>query len=274
MSGQSTLPDRPATQEEAHRVARACASLLRERFGVKRVYLCGSAAGESPWHGRSDLDLAVEGLPRGRYFEALGALWPLLPEGLELDLIPLEATPPFLARRLRAHPLDEQPEEAQEQMTTKDPREALEIEVREELGHLERMAQELKAWWRTVAGHEQKEPTSLELRALGSILHDFYSAAERVFERIAIRIDEDLPVGPRWHTDLLRRMEHPWSEKRQPVVSRDLALRLHRYMRFRHAFRHMYGYELAWEELRPLAETLPHVLSELKDQLEAFLRKL
>ncbi len=49
------------TREEALKVAEACTRLLREQFGARAVHVCGSAAGESPWHARSDLDLIVEG---------------------------------------------------------------------------------------------------------------------------------------------------------------------------------------------------------------------
>ncbi|HEY8884396.1 MAG TPA: hypothetical protein VIO35_03715, partial [Chloroflexota bacterium] len=64
-------------------------------------------------------------------------------------------------------------------------------------------------------------PTSLELRAAGSILHDFYNGVERVFERIATAIDQDLPSAPNWHVDLLDRMAYPIPEVRPAVISSD-----------------------------------------------------
>jgi predicted nucleotidyltransferase len=47
---------------------------LEERFGVKAVYIFGSVRGDTPFHEGSDIDIAVEGLPPERYFEALRAL--------------------------------------------------------------------------------------------------------------------------------------------------------------------------------------------------------
>lgn len=67
---------------------------------------------------------------------------------------------------------------------------------------------------------------------------------ERIFERIAARVDEDVPPGPHWHTDLLQRIEGTWGGKRPPVIDHALALRLLEYLRFRHLFRYTYGYEL------------------------------
>jgi predicted nucleotidyltransferase len=74
-------------------VAQACAHHLVEDFGARKVYLFVV-------HSRSDIDLAVEGLEGARYFEALSALWKLLPAGVELDLVPLEDAWPSLAEQV------------------------------------------------------------------------------------------------------------------------------------------------------------------------------
>ena len=77
--------------------ARECARVLVERFGVRRVVLFGSV---STGHAglRSDLDLAVEGLEPGRYFEALGQLG--LTTRVDVDLVRLEEAPDSLLERI------------------------------------------------------------------------------------------------------------------------------------------------------------------------------
>ncbi|HZX48260.1 MAG TPA: hypothetical protein VFF47_03470 [Nitrospirota bacterium] len=45
----------------------------------------------------------------------------------------------------------------------------------------------------------------METRAAGSILHDFYSGIEKIFRRIAAKIDRDIPSDEDWHTELLIR---------------------------------------------------------------------
>jgi predicted nucleotidyltransferase len=244
------------TREEALRVAEACSRLLREQFGARAVYVCGSAVGEAPWHDRSDLDLVVEGLPAGRYFDALAAAWDLLPDGLDLDLLRIETAPPALVRRLRG-----------EEKMPDDPKEALAQQIREELENLELLARRAETWLQG----QREEPPPLEIMGAGKIVHDFYTGAERIFERIAVQVDDSLPSGLHWHTDLLRQMEGPWREKRGAVLDHGLALRLHRYMRFRHLFRHTYGYELVWDELRPLVESLSGALADLRARLATFL---
>ena len=61
-------------RQQAEQAAAACSSVLKERFGASKVYLFGSVAGHSPWHSRSDIDLAVEGLAPEKYVPALSAL--------------------------------------------------------------------------------------------------------------------------------------------------------------------------------------------------------
>ncbi len=148
-----------------------------------------------------------------------------------------------------------------------DPRQALAQQVREELQNLERLSREVETWM----SEAREAPSDFELRGLGSIVHDFYTGIERIFERIAVQVDEYLPAGRSWHTDLLRQMAGAWAGKREAVLDHDLALRLHRYMRFRHLFRHTYGFDLVWEELRPLVERLPGALADLRARLQAFL---
>lgn len=69
---------------------------LRKRFGVRRVVLFGSfARGEI--HERSDLDLAVEGLPARDYYRAVAAC---LSASVPVDLIRIEDATEGLRRRI------------------------------------------------------------------------------------------------------------------------------------------------------------------------------
>jgi predicted nucleotidyltransferase len=80
------------------RLLPVAAGILRER-GAARVYAFGSVA--SGLTGpTSDLDLAVEGLPAERYFDALGALMRALP--CDVDLVRLEEAPESLGERILA----------------------------------------------------------------------------------------------------------------------------------------------------------------------------
>lgn len=254
-----TARPREIRLEEARKAAEACARVLREQFGVRKVYIFGSVTGESPWHSRSDIDLAVEGLAPEKYLIALSALYELLPPGLNLDLVTLEDAPPELARRISGEaPMPE------------DPLLALKKEIHDEILNLSRISRQASKLLKEFPG----SPTFVELSAAGKLAHDFYSGVERIFERIALRLGPGLPVGNGWHTILLRGMESSVEGIRSEVIDHSLALRLLDYLRFRHLFRHTYGYELQWEKLRPLVEGIEETLTLLREQVDRFLNKL
>jgi predicted nucleotidyltransferase len=247
------------SRDEARDLANRCAALLRERFGVRRVILFGSAAGDAPWHSHSDLDVAVEGLRPEDHLRALNACYELLPPGLAIDLVPLESAWPELRARI----------EGEVEMPT-DPVEALKFEIENEIRHLERVVERLTGFLQRAPA----EPDEIQVQGGGKYLHDFYNGVERIFERIAVRVDEDLPAGTNWHTLLLQRMSRPFGSRRPAVIDHALEVELSEYLRFRHLFRHTYGYDLEWERVRELSQALPDVLAALQAQVAAFLAAL
>jgi predicted nucleotidyltransferase len=78
-----------------------CAEFLARRYNVRRVYLFGSMLGNTLVHQRSDIDLAVVGLPPEQYLRALADIWDLLPPGFEVDLVPLEDAFSEMIERIR-----------------------------------------------------------------------------------------------------------------------------------------------------------------------------
>jgi hypothetical protein len=115
------------------------------------------------------------------------------------------------------------------------------------------------------------KPDFIETRAAGSILHDFYCAVEKIFKRITVYINNDLPDGEDWHIELLLQMASPIEKTRVAIISRELLEKLKEYLRFRHLFRNIYGFELNWERFKDLSLSLSAVLDELKDNLNRFI---
>ena len=134
---------------------------------------------------------------------------------------------------------------------------------RENLSHLVNELNELREKLKEV-------PDSTQIRAAGSILHDFYTGLEKILERIALIVDGGMPEGEDWHIQLLRRMFAEVPQRRPPVFSDDLNDPLNEYLRFRHLFRNIYGFELKWERFQNLVEGLSPLFSKLNSQLENF----
>jgi predicted nucleotidyltransferase len=247
-----TLPLQP---EQVRELAERCAHVLHTRFGARRVIPFGSVVGHGRWHAKSDLDLAVEGIAPEQFFRAWAALQELLPPGLELDLVALED----VGAEMRARILGER-------TMSEDPRQELRALVEEELTALQRIVQDVQE----EVAHRAAPPSQFALNALASYLHQFYTGCERIFERLAVHIDENLPGGAFSHANLLAQMARGNPDVRPAVLDEVLWLRLQEYLAFRHFFRHAYGYTLEWAKLRPLIDGMGGTLDELRTQLMAF----
>lgn len=141
----------------------------------------------------------------------------------------------------------------------------LRADIQLELSNLERLIEETKML------PTDTPENILIVRGAASILHDFYSSIEKIFERIALNLDGDLPRGEDWHVQLLHRMSTSVPDVRPPVITPDLESNLSEYLRFRHVFRNVYGFELKWHRLRELVDDMPGVYSELRSQIDVIL---
>jgi len=142
---------------------------------------------------------------------------------------------------------------------------ALKADIDRELKNLERLTLELNTVLSTTS-----ENTAVRVRAAGSVIHDFYTGVEKIFRRIATRVDQDLPTGEDWHVQLLQRMSVPLEGFRPQVIDEPLENNLEEYLRFRHLFRNIYGFELRWERCEPLSARLHETFADLKEQIGDF----
>ena len=122
-----------------------------------------------------------------------------------------------------------------------------------------------------------RRPSPLEIRGTADLLHDFYTAAEDIFERIADEVNGGIPHGEHSHRDLLKQMSLDVPGLRPAILFPSLREQLGEVLRFRHLFRHAYSHQLEWERVKSLLERLPEMVTELSDALRKFtdfLRKL
>jgi hypothetical protein len=114
-------------------------------------------------------------------------------------------------------------------------------------------------------------PPLRELRGIGDIVHDFYTGIERIFEKIAPELNGGVPAGSAWHRELLESMALDLPTIRPPVIGRETVRILGEYLRFRHLFRNVYGFELEWERLQPLLKRLPAAWVAFQTDIRHFL---
>ncbi|NWF94488.1 MAG: hypothetical protein HXY46_16455 [Syntrophaceae bacterium] len=120
----------------------------------------------------------------------------------------------------------------------------------------------------------KRRPSNYVLRAGGSILHDFYTGIEKIFEDIAKEIDQRVPMGEEWYSELLHQMTLDIPGLRPPVITTQTERKLREYLGFRHLFRKRYGFELDWERMKRLLIRIPEVLSPLEKEIETLFKTL
>lgn len=147
----------------------------------------------------------------------------------------------------------------------------LKAEIEREKEQLKRLEQELM-------GLQDKlyafEPSAYDIRAAGSILHDFYNGVETIFRRIAHELNGGLPSGHDWHKQLLIDMGLEIEGVRPAVISNELVTNLHSYLGFRHVFRNVYGFLLDIERVKTLVSQLPDISKELRKKIDCFITYL
>jgi predicted nucleotidyltransferase len=247
-------------RQMAWQAAEDCSALLVNQFQARRVILFGSLAGHSPWHEKSDIDLAVEGLPEGSLFTAYGACRELIPPSLALDLVPLEMATPELRARILGKRVE----------MGNTPLLALRALIEDELTGLDRLVALTQEALETV----DDPPSPLILNGLAAYLHQFYTGIESIFRRIALQIDGSVPGGEQSHLNLLNQMAQAQPGRRPALLTDQQRLILRDYLQFRHFFRHAYGYQLRWAELQLKLVAMPTTLALLRQQLHPLWEQL
>ena len=242
-------------RQQALAIADKCMQVLKEDFEAEKVILFGSLRGDAPWHEKSDLDLAVEGLSEQGFWDAYGALEKLMPDWLLFDLIPLAKTPDYLRDRI----LQKTP------MPT-NPYLALKVNLEQEMVAMEETANTLA----DLIVQSCNIPQAFVTPTLAGYIVDFFTCCERIGERVAVSLDGGLPKGDDWHQQLLWQMTNQEVQHRPVLWPKELGQILDDYRKFRHVARHVYNTKLDPARVMVLAEAIPSVQVQVRSALESF----
>ncbi len=139
-------------------------------------------------------------------------------------------------------------------------------QIRFEIAEIDRL---LTVYADLLARVQQREPDTVEIAAVATVLHSFYNGLENIFSSIAKGIDRAVPSGAQSHRDLLIQMTRT-TAKRRAVISSDSASKLTDYLGFRHFYRHSYSFLIDWGELKKLVIPLSEVWAQFKRELIEF----
>jgi predicted nucleotidyltransferase len=203
-SAQKSNTELEQRRQEALITAKQCMEFLKDKFGATEVILCGSLAGESPWHWHSDIDIAVRGMSKNAVWDANLAIEDIVPHWLKVDVIPLEFAPKYLVERI----LKKMPMPENKYL-------ALKTRIEDELKSLENTIATIKEALQQMEGVSE----IFVAPALASYVADFYSGCERISERVAVYLDGGLPKSKDWHFELLKQVAEPRGNDRLPLWS-------------------------------------------------------
>lgn len=116
--------------------------------------------------------------------------------------------------------------------------------------------------------------TKAELRVLSAQLHAERARLRQVAARLAHGVDESVPTGNDSPRLLVDQLSEPIPSLRPALLSRELAARMDEYRRFRHAFRHMYFFDLDWQRVRPLVAAVPALVRDFEGAIDELLSQL
>ena len=264
-----------ALLQRAWQTAYRVAAMLYEDFGATRVAVFGSLAGREWFSPRSDIDIAVWGLPARAYFRAVSETIGFSSE-FTIDLVDFESCKGRFRERVESQavpiqigknavqPHIEKSKEIDEVNTH-----ALVQRISEEhakiAGKVERIREDLPK----IGAAPPEYQESLEA-FVARHLYDFYKGLENIFTKIAGEVDGNLPRDAAWHQSLLRQMSEARGE-RPPVLSKKTSEVLRELLGFRHVFVYIYAEELDYERTMENALLASEVFDSVSEELQRFI---
>jgi predicted nucleotidyltransferase len=94
-------PDLRDRLKSGLKLAEKAAEFLREKYAVRQVYLFGSLLEPERFHSRSDIDLAVTGLPEKFFYQAVGEVLEMT-DDFTVDIIDLDSCSDGLKKEVYA----------------------------------------------------------------------------------------------------------------------------------------------------------------------------
>lgn len=105
-------------------------------------------------------------------------------------------------------------------------------------------------------------------------IHGWYTALEAAFERTARLLDQTVPTGPSWHTDLVSQMAVAVPGLRPLLVDPGLEVPLAEVRKFRHFFRNAYVLEFDTPRIREQADRVVDLHAPVREGLDQLIKHL
>jgi hypothetical protein len=142
------------------------------------------------------------------------------------------------------------------------------IAIEAEIEHFQQLADDVDE---SITRFSTSDQMSIhDMRAIALLLTEIYLAAESLMLRVTKSLDEPVPIGQAWHTELLEQLSAEVANIRPALFSEDTANQLDEFRRFRHVVHHMYSFSYDWEQIRKLLNGAHPLLEKLTRDAQTF----
>ena len=114
---------------------------------------------------------------------------------------------------------------------------------------------------------------AIRLESIAYQIHNLYSATEDLLKIVAACFENNITDTQQWHTALLKRMTISIPGIRPAFISSETFALLNGLRGFRHFFRHAYGTNIDYEQLKINLDRAIKIYSNLEKDIENFFKQ-
>ncbi len=132
----------------------------------------------------------------------------------------------------------------------------------EEFGNIDRIMQELS----TLCKEGKTDFMPAEKAAVSAFIVNVYSGIENVLKQMLAFDKLDIEDSPDWHEKVLRKAGEIG------ILMPDQIQALSKYLAFRNYFIYTYIFNINWEDVKSLADALPGIVNQVRNEVSEYLQ--
>jgi len=134
----------------------------------------------------------------------------------------------------------------------------------QEFGNIDRVVNELFSLYKP----EKSEYTLAEKAAVAAFIVNIYSGIEKILKEMLLFDKLDVHDSPEWHEKVLRKSSEIG------ILPPDLFKILSSYLAFRNYYIYTYIFNIKWENITALADTVNDVVGKLKTEINEYIQTI
>lgn len=134
----------------------------------------------------------------------------------------------------------------------------------QEFGNIDRVVNELFSLYRP----EKSEYKLAEKAAVAAFIVNIYSGIEKILKEMLLFDKLDVHDSPEWHEKVLKKSSEIG------ILPPDLFKVLSSYLAFRNYYIYTYIFNIKWENITALADTVNDVVGKLKNEITEYIQTI